>query len=299
MLVVHACHHRRQERAAGAHELLDQLTNARLGHHERRRDQHAIARQPPGVNVFRHHIHRDVAVVERRIPAPHLIRIVEALRQQRDVLGRPIRIPVEHQRDRRLGQTAHEPRAVRRQLAAERTHLAVHALVLAPAVRDHRAMVLLEPAARLLELEILHGIRAMRDRLIAFRTHPPGRAQYVALLPVRLVRRRLHEHERPAVAHAAHQIVLERIVGRRGVRERIIVPADHVHLAPPTEIIGTLVGVHEVRGDRMHRVERADRVALGDVGAQQRVGLEPLVVDAAGGQSGALAVQSVADRVRR
>lgn len=133
-------------------------------------------------------------------------------------------------------------------------------------------------ADRLLHLEELHGVRAMRHGLPAQLAHFAGTLDFAEREPVLLVRGLFHQHERLVAADAAHQVVAHGGEARRSVHARIVVPADHVHFLGPFEIVEVFERAHEVGGDRRGRVVSTDRVALVRIAGQLRLVLETTVV---------------------
>ncbi len=95
----------------------------------------------------------------------HLVRVMQALRGTDAPFERPVVLPVEHHGHLAVHARPHQCGRTPLQVGAERAHLTVGARALGVVVPDHRAVEALAAAYRLLELEKLHGVGAVRHRL--------------------------------------------------------------------------------------------------------------------------------------
>ena len=223
-------------------------------------------------------MYRHVASPERAIEAVHFVRTGESGGWSDAAFERPVALPVEHDGDFRTDFRSYDPLADAVQFPAERRGLLEDTRLFGAIVRDDRAMESFAAADRLLHLEELHGVRAMRHGLPAQLAHFAGTLDFAEREPVLLVRGLLHQHERLVAADAAHQVVAHGGEARRSVHARIVVPADHVHFLGPFEIVEVFERAHEVGGDRRGRVVSTDRVALVRIAGQLRLVLETTVV---------------------
>lgn len=247
-------------------------------------------------------MYRHVASPERAIEAVHFVRTGESGGWSDAAFERPVALPVEHDGDFRTDFRSYDPLADAVQFPAERRGLLEDTRPFGAIVRDDRAMESFAAADRLLHLEELHGVRAMRHGLPAQLAHFAGTLDFAEREPVLLVRGLFHQHERLVAADAAHQVVAHGGEARRSVHVRIVVPADHVHFLGPFEIVEVFERAHEVGGDRRGRVVSTDRVALVRIAGQLRLVLETTVVhlqagDHAFGVADAVAVADGRHRV--
>ncbi len=265
--------------AALAHVLRERLCHTRLDHDQRRRHDRAVLFERGQVHGAFHHIDWHVAPPERAVETVHLVRVMQALRGADTPFERPVALPVEHHGHLPVHARPHQYRRTPLQVGAELAHLTVGARLLGIVVADHRAMETLAAAYRLLELEELHGVGAVRHRLPREFGHFARLLDLAVREPVLLVRRLLHEHERLAAANATHQVVAHGGEARLGVHARVVVPAHHIHLAAPAVVVEVLEHAHQVRRDRRAHVVLANRVAFEAEAVEHLLVLEASVVD--------------------
>ena len=168
-------------------------------------------------------------------------------------IQRPAVFPVVHHGDlvfrRRAGNTAKVAQPL-----ADLRHFLEDARMLAALVVDHRAVEFLALSATLAELEVLHAVGAVRDRLQALQRHRARAAQLVDLVPVDARGAGFHHQEGLAAAYAAHEIVLEGGILRhvyvlhRALPLGIVVPAAHVEHLAQIKVIDDRIGAHQIRG---------------------------------------------------
>ena len=95
------------------------------------------------------------------------------------VVHGPPRLPVEHDGDTGADPRSQDLPADALQFLAQRADLAERPRSVAFVQPDDRSVELLASAAAALELEELHGVGAMRQRLVALAAHLPGQLHRV------------------------------------------------------------------------------------------------------------------------
>ena len=224
----------RDEGPARLDELLDSFRETVAQHEERRGDDDLVAIKlrvavedvdvyaaPPVRQIVREAVGGRVALHG----ADGAVRDLEV----------PARLPVRDDADLGLcGRPQH--RAQRLKVVADLRHFLEHARTLATLVVDDRAVELLGASPALADLEVLHGVGAVRDGLE--RLHPvhSGTQQTVVMVPVHGAWRGLHQKEwlpeKRAVEVVDHGIARRRALRLAGavVVLRVAVPRHDVQL---------------------------------------------------------------------
>ena len=267
-----AAEERHDERAAVLHKA-DQPRRGLVGDQvQAGRDHQPVLRE---VVARVGEVHSDVGLEQRPVESFHLLDLAHAAGGFGRQLERPPRLPVEEDRDRGRTLRARHRLEVA-QLATESHDVVPHGRLLDRSMRNHRAVELLGPRARLPPLKEHDAVRAMRHSLEAPQPHLARRLRHVDLSPVDAARSLFHEDPRSAVTERAHEVARHRRAhgGRRIRRVGIGIEADQVFVRRPLPVVERLETDHEVGGDGHVRGGLLQDLVLGVVALEQRVGGE-------------------------